>query len=106
MRPALHLLIILCVLMCGLHLGESAEAHDRLTEYAQNAATDDGKDGETPREAAKLGQAGHNHCPMTPDLTGAPAIAQLLPADAMLFAPPVAALHSLSQAPPIEPPLA
>ena len=40
MRPALHLLIILCVLMCGLHLGESAEAHDRLTEYARNAATD------------------------------------------------------------------
>jgi hypothetical protein len=104
MRRGLHLLIILCVLMCGMHLGEPAEAHEGLShsEYSESVGNDDG----APREPAKFGQGGHNQCPITPDQTGAPAVAQLLPVDAMLFASPVAVLHSLSQAPPLDPPLA
>lgn len=108
MRCALHLLIILCVLMCGLHLGEPAEAHGGhlQTEHAQGATTDLGKDNEGPAESAKLGQGTHSHCPMTPDQTGAVAIAPAAPADMILFVTPVAVLHSLSQAPPVDPPLA
>lgn len=108
MSRALHLLIMLCVLMCGLHLGEPAQAHDgpAQPEYAQNAATDSDKDDRVPGESTKLGQGGHSHCPMTPEQTGAPAFAQLPLADAMLFAAPVTVLHSLSQAPPVDPPLA
>jgi len=106
MFRAAHLLIIMAVLWCGLHLS-SAEADVPWSLTSTHVALHD----ENARDLSDHGmphisQACHNHCPMAPDDASGPALA----APALDELPPTAAvakkLYSLSQAPPVQPPAA
>jgi hypothetical protein len=108
MHRALHLLIMVSVLMCGVHFGETAQAHAAVDEHQTfshtDAQTDQGDDNDrTPANAA---HAMHHHCPVATDLRVAFGVEAISIGKAIPFATPVAALGSLSQAPPVEPPLA
>jgi len=50
MRRILHTLLVAAVLMCGLHIGEPAHAHDNLEQH--QSITDSGKDADGDGDAA------------------------------------------------------
>ena len=108
MRRALHFLVIVTVLMCGLHLGETAQAHADIDQHQvfSDADAPSGEDEDSDRGLAKAAHASHHHCPVAADLKAASGSQERMPSDAILFTRPAAALHSLSQAPPLEPPVA
>lgn len=103
LRPVLHLVLALAVLVCGLHLGEPAHAAEDNPLHAIVHL-------ETDADAAELGdeapdQAGHHHCPMTVD----PALLashEVFPPATRHCARPATALRSFTRAPPLEPPAA
>jgi hypothetical protein len=70
MRRALHLLVIVTVLMCGLHVGESAEAHAGVEQHQPFSVFDapSAKDEGSDRGNTKAAHASHHHCPMAADL--------------------------------------
>lgn len=106
MRRALHLLLALTVLWCGLHVMEPAEAlagpfhADHGTKRADAAGDQDEPDHAPARHAC------HHHCPVAPDLRGASEAAPLAPAAPILSVANPAALASLAHAPPLQPPSA
>jgi hypothetical protein len=108
MRRALHFLTIVTVLMCGLHVGEPAQAH-ALTDQLEHAAVadavpDDGDPADQGTE--KAAHANHHHCPIAAEQKAPAPSDNLLLGDPILFARPIAAMKSFSQAPPVEPPSA
>lgn len=105
MRRLLHLLVVIAVLFCALHVGEEAYAFEAAgTQALEPASADDESDGSSPQDAATHSM--HHHCPVSGDLFGGPAFGDAEAVASLVFTRPVAALGSLSQAPPIEPPLA
>lgn len=108
MRHLVHLLLILTVFWCGSHLGEPAQAHERSAEQAwaldAHLLPDDGN--EPDKGPGDHAYGGHHHCPVAPDGHAALALRDMEPANALLFARRIAALNSLSQAPPVQPPAA
>jgi hypothetical protein len=108
MRRMLHLLVVIAVLMCGLHIGEPAFAYDEADHHqiGQDAGQTSDSDEGSPKDSGNVGPSGHHHCPMTPDPRDMAALSGITPAEALLFAHPVDILHSLSQAPPVDPPSA
>ena len=112
MRRAFHFLVALMVVMCALHIGEPAQAHDgegHPAYSAHDAHADHSHAGEAPDdgdEPGKAAHASHHHCPVAPDLRGEAAGDPALAEASDPFARPTATLLSRSQAPPVEPPLA
>lgn len=101
-RRILHLLLVFAVLLCGSQLAEPAEAAVDVGHAGQClvGAADDCDD------AGKVPDAGHHHCPVAPD-PAFPAIRAEFPlGEAIVPFLPVAVLHSLSRAPPLDPPTA
>jgi len=105
MRQALSLFLTMAVLLCGLHIGEPDTPHPVA---AHQLAQDDGAADPAAAGHEAPGQAedaGHHHCPVALDAASpAPPCAAF--SDASPVARPIAALASLAQAPPTEPPLA
>ena len=100
MRRALHILLVLSVLWCGLHLtGESGASAATLDHGL--LAEDCGKEGDADSESAA--HMGHHHCPLAPDQRIA-SLGAIAPLGAVRGLLRIAALASLSQAPPLEPP--
>lgn len=108
MRRALHLLTIMTVLMCGLHLGEPAQANALTDQLRHAALADVGPDDGEPTDQGtdKAAHANHHHCPIAAEQRALSAPRTLLLGDAILFVRPIAAMKSLSRAPPVEPPAA
>jgi hypothetical protein len=108
MRRALHILMLVAVFLCGAHPGEPAQAHEDPAQHIlhldSHMPDEDGGTG--PSDADHVIHAGHQHCPLAADDRGAPFACEAPRADVPLFAPPVAALASLTRAPPLEPPAA
>lgn len=105
MRPLLRLVVMFTLIWCGLHIAEPAQAHGgTVAEHTLlEPAGHDGEDRQQPDEPA---HASHHHCPVAPDQSlrdGGNAWAN---GAALIFAPRVAVLHSLAQAPPLQPPSA
>jgi len=105
MRRLFHLLLLAAVLWAGLHPAEPALAHEDSVNHQFEAGIALGDDAahESTQEAA---HAGHHHCPIGTCHIDAP---QLTPFDdrrPLLFAKLAAALGSLAQAPPLQPPAA
>lgn len=107
MRRVLHILLMIAVLCCGIHLGEDAAAHEGAPAYEIEHATplppDDADD---PCETGKVAHAGHHHCPVASDPSPGALPSEIASSDALLFCRPVAALRSRSLPPPVEPPAA
>jgi hypothetical protein len=108
MRRVLHLLLLMAVLWCGIHVGEPAMAHDQTLHHQFESAGDRGHDdaGETQDGALDVAHVGHHHCPMAPACDDASAAAIGIGDGAPLLAAIISPLASLSQAPPLEPPAA
>jgi hypothetical protein len=102
MLRALRILVITAVLLCGLHIGEDARADEAGKQPAVELAFTD----EAPTPAGEADQRVHHHCPVAQDADFALAFEDLPPSASLIFARPVSRLHSLSQAPPTQPPLA
>ena len=106
MRLAFHLVLIVTLLWCGLHLAEPAQAHGAAEQAHAwtGVAVADADDCSSPGGAA--GQEADHHCPMAPDLGVVPRVAgPMLPAvPATLI--PTRALASRALAPPLQPPAA
>lgn len=105
MLGAFRILLLFAVLWCGLHFDEAAEAK---ADWAYAAAESDtsGSSSDRGEEPENIAHASHHHCPIAPDprvLANEEAVADLA---ALHFAKSTAALHSLAQAPPLEPPTA
>lgn len=105
MHRAMHLLIMIGVLLCGLHFCATAEAHDDAPRQGMFSAPHDSGDNGAP-DPAKLAHGTHHHCPVAPDPDVPARPAAALPPESAFFARPAAPMHSLSRAPPIEPPAA
>lgn len=106
MRRLLHMLLVVCVLWCGAHIAEPVQAHDEAAHHALEAGpghADEEAPGEHEGGAAHAVQ---HHCPVAPDQAAAPPACAVDGARAAHFAAPVAALASLTRAPPLEPPAA
>lgn len=106
MRRLLHMLLVVCVLWCGAHVAEPVQAHDEAAHHALEAgpAHDDGEAPGTHEGGAA--HAVQHHCPVAPDQAPGAAVCAVDSGGALHFAAPVAALASLSRAPPVEPPAA
>lgn len=102
----LRLLLIACVLVCGAHVAEPVQAHDEATHHALEAgpAHANGEPAGTHEGGAE--HAVQHHCPVAPDPAPATSACAIEAGEAAHFPVPVAALASLSQAPPLEPPAA
>jgi hypothetical protein len=105
MRRVLSLLLVLAVLWCGSHLGESAMAADFHDDAA--CAVESPLDCDASGEGSPQGAHGlHHHCPLAPaDRTATSAMLGASPG-APPCQRPVTRLDSLSQAPPLQPPTA
>ena len=99
----LHLLLIIAVLWCGLHVaeGDAALAQPAFGQQIAEVACD-----ATPEPVPHVPHVSDHHCPMAPDLDFGWHGAQIAPSDGPLFTRPAAPLVSFSQAPPLEPPAA
>lgn len=103
MRAMLHLLMMLAVMLAALHVGE-AHAHESATEHALErsvAASDDIH----PSSPSNSADQTHHHCPVAATRNVTPQLPMRALAAALHFPLAAGALGSLSQAPPIEPPL-
>lgn len=105
MLRALRILTLIAVLFCALHVGEDAYAADGPAGQELAIAADAGSD-DAPASSEAVAHAVHHHCPMADGLSGLPALAASMTDAGLLFAKAIAMLDSLSQAPPIDPPLA
>lgn len=103
-RSVVHLLLAFAVVLCGLHVGEPAHAAEDPLHVAAHVLP--GLDASGPEPAPAKGEpAGDHCCPMAPE-TAAAAEHAIVPLFAIHCALPVAALRSLTRAPPLEPPAA
>ena len=107
MHRVLHLLTIIAVLLCGLHIGEPAHAFEgvqhALTQADEREAGQSGTADPTPAKAA---HGGHAHCPVAPAHNDALEMGAIFLTRAVFSLPAIASLPSRSIAPLIEPPAA
>jgi hypothetical protein len=106
MRRLLHMVLVVCVLLCGAHVAEPVQGHDEAAHHALDAGP-----AHADREPAGTHEGGaahavQHHCPVAPD--PAPAATTCAPevGEAAHFSMAVAVLASLTRAPPLEPPAA
>ena len=100
----MRLLMIVGVLLCSMHLAESASAHATSAETAFHLAAGDG-DGTDREPASNLAHGGHHHCPIAPDLRAAGPDEPWAFTHAPLFAANTAPLRSRTLPPLLDPPL-
>jgi hypothetical protein len=106
MRRLLHMLLVVCVLICGAHVAEPVQAHDEAVHHARVAGPGHAEGEPAGTHEGGAAHAVQHHCPVAPD-QGAAAVACVVePGKAMHFAAPAAPLASLTRAPPVEPPSA
>lgn len=107
MHRVMQLLMIVAVFWCGVHTFVPDHAIADAGKYAcaQSDASSDNSQ-ETPVGPSKPDHVGHHHCPIAPDRQAGADERALSLAGGLLFAPPASVLHSLSEAPPLEPPAA
>ncbi|RYY28291.1 MAG: hypothetical protein EOP62_03580 [Sphingomonadales bacterium] len=104
MRFTLRLLLTLSLIWCGLHIAEPAQAsaaHADQSEVAKLLEADCGAERGEPAQHAH-----HHHCPVAGDPARDTSDLHRLSLTTAPFAPLAATLHSLSRAPPLQPPLA
>ena len=106
MRRAIHLLIIVTVFWCGLHLS-SAEADIGVSTAFESSVSAQlhGHDADDERQGNFL-HGCHSHCPVATDITSGPMLSAPDPVRALFFVMPSLRLASVDTAPPIEPPSA
>jgi len=104
MRSSFHLLLMMAVFFCGLHVAEPVQAHAEAVHHQLEhpANHDDGAD----TGAADAAHAMHHHCPIAPDQSSPSADGVAIRTIVVLAPALVTGLTSLSQAPPLEPPAA
>lgn len=103
----LHVLVTLAVLWCGVHLGEPARAgEDALSHQVEHASASHLTTDAAGDPDDKIAHSGHHHCPIAPDPCAGPAGGSVVPVRSMVHPGRFAALASLSQPPPLQPPLA
>ena len=103
MRFAIRLLLTVCLIWCGLHLAEPAEAHAVPGGVSQ--LLDAGCE-EPSGDSERASHVHHHHCPVAGDPRAGSCDGHLRVAVAEPFAGQVAQLRSLSRAPPLQPPSA
>lgn len=103
MRLAMHLLLAICLVWCGLHVAEPAEAHAAGQAEVSLIAEDCDK---TPEGEGRAAHLHHHHCPVAPDQRLAARGSLSFSAQELRFPGRIVPLHSLSRAPPLEPPAA
>ncbi|WP_260582493.1 hypothetical protein [Sphingopyxis sp. PET50] len=101
----LRFLVVLSVLICSMHVAESASAHAAGDENAFHLVVDHG-DGDEPEPASKAAHGGHHHCPVAPDLRQAAGDAATAAVREPQFAAIVSRLTSRAPPPLLDPPLA
>lgn len=106
MRRVLSLLICFAVLLCGLHMLEPLDAAATVADHGR-CLTDTAAPGCEDTDAPPVDAHGcHHHSPVAPIERVASLDMRPNPAGAPVFRLPISALHSRSQAPPLEPPTA
>jgi len=106
MRRALHLLLMIAVFGCGLHIAEPVQAHtERAHHQLEQSSADHGEHG-SDDGAANASHALHHHCPLGPDQKPAAIACAMMPSCLLPTPTLIADLASLSTAPPLEPPAA
>jgi hypothetical protein len=105
MRTLLHLVTLVCLLWCTLGIAEPAAAHGHVPGTIETVASDSAMDADNHRDEAPDREQ-HQHCPIAPDLQLPVLSAPCVPVGAPPAAPVHAALTSLSNAPPLQPPAA
>lgn len=103
MRRTLHLLLVLAVLCCGLHLAPAEAAENFGNGIAAEHHEGDRGGNDSDHDSPTIDHAFHNHCPIAVDGEHGPALG-IFPIGTALFVHPVRMLTSHSLAPPIEPP--
>ena len=106
MRRLLHMLLVACVLWCGAHVAEPVQAHDEATHHALEAGPAHADDEPSGKHEGGAAHATQHHCPVAPDPAPAALPCAIGFDRAAHFSAPVAALASLTRAPPLEPPSA
>lgn len=107
MRRAMHLLVALAVLWCGLHLSPAEADESFGADGAALILQDADCEGDrTDHELPHVAHAGHSHCPVASDDGRGPVLTDPFLAEVTPFAASPKVLTSRSQAPPIEPPAA
>ncbi|OYW45723.1 MAG: hypothetical protein B7Z08_03180 [Sphingomonadales bacterium 32-68-7] len=108
MHRAFNFLLLVALLVSALHMGEDAHAHESAElhhlEHAHLADPNDDP-GDSHDGTGKVAHSGHHHCPIAAENHG-PTLSAPLAGAALHCVRPVAALVSLSRAPPLEPPSA
>jgi hypothetical protein len=105
MGAALRLLTILALVFCALGIGETDAAHASAPS-AQASATAVPDTPPADPGGAIPEAAHHHHCPLAPALPQARTAAHPASAASAPVASRIAALASLTRAPPLEPPAA
>ncbi len=100
------LLLVVCVLWCGVHVAEPVQAHDEAEHHAFEAGASHADDEPDGTHQGGTAHAIQHHCPVAPDQAAATETCAVETAGAAHFTAPVAALASLTRAPPLEPPAA
>lgn len=103
MRPDLRLLLIICVLWCGVHVAQPAWAHDEAAHHQADAAADEQDKGHVG--SADAAHVGHHHCPAALHQSAA-SLDYTARGRPLVFAARPMPLGSVAQAPPLEPPAA
>ena len=107
MRRLLPILMIVAVFWCSVH---SLMADHALADMGNAACDQAAENPDDARDSSggptKPDHGGHHHCPVAPDRSGLGSESAPLLADRLVFTPPAIALHSHSQAPPLQPPSA
>lgn len=100
----LRLLLMVCVLWCGMHIAEPVQAHGEALHHLNGA---DSSHPDTSDESNHNDKhAMQHHCPVATDHAASGATGAMPDCSAPVFAATAAALPSHSQAPPLEPPAA
>jgi ABC-type nickel/cobalt efflux system permease component RcnA len=106
MRAAFRLLMMIAVLWCGVHLDEPAHAFEKVQQHQFQDAPESNGDGQADHNGSSQAAHVHHHCPLAAEHRPGIDTAEPRLASDILFHVRVAVLHSLSQAPPVEPPAA
>ena len=91
---------------CARHLAEPVQAHAEGAHHALELELGDAGDEPGSMQKSGASHALQHHCPVAPDQTPAAAACSAGGDGIAHFAAPVAALGSLTRAPPVEPPAA
>lgn len=107
MLRLMRLLMMVAVLWCGVHAAVPDHAiADMGSEACAEATPDTKQSRDAGGNHVPAEHSNHHHCPVAPGQPTESSGAEFRLADGPLFARPVAALLSHSQAPPLQPPSA